>query len=196
MLASGALPAMAETSGSWRIEEVATPTYQGREIQLLRSPTGNQGTSFALACLPDTSVYAFVLRDASLARFARAEEAAIRVRVAVGEVVGFTGTARGDGSVILQEKVHQTPFSLILAALKQAKDGSAEISIADHQWAFALDGFVEALPKLAERCGFEPAIGTGPGPRVRGPGQPPRPEPPLPEVPRPEPPLPAPEPAR
>ena len=86
-------------------------------------------------------------------------------------------------------------------AKQQAKGGSAEISAADHRWEFALDGFVDALPKLAERCGFEPAIGTGPGPRVRGRDQPPRPEPPLPEpplpeAPRPEPPLPAPEPAR
>jgi hypothetical protein len=194
MLTLAASPVAAETG--WRIEEAATPTSQGREILLVRSATGNAAATFALSCLPDLSIYGFVVRDASLARFARAEEATVRVRVGDGEVVGFTGTARGDGSVIVQEKVHQTPFSLIFAALKQAKGGSAEISIADHQWTFALDGFVEALPKLAERCGFEPAIGTGPGPRVRGPSQPPRPEPPLPEVPRPEPPLPAPEPAR
>jgi hypothetical protein len=192
---------MAETGDSWRIEEAATPTYQGREILLARSATGSEAATFALACLPDISVYAFVVRDASLARFARAEEAAVRVQVGDGEVAGFTATARGDGSVILQEKVHQTPFSLIFAALKQAKGGAAEISVADHRWVFALDGFVDALPKLAERCGFEPAVGAGSGASGRGRSQPPRPEPPLPEAPPPEaprpgPPLPAPEPER
>ena len=50
--------------------------------------------------------------------------------------------------------MHQTAFALILAALKQGGATFVEVTVEDHSWAFALDGFAAALPALTERCGF------------------------------------------
>jgi hypothetical protein len=159
VVAFGVLDATAEDAapnGAWRIEPQAVADSTQPDFLLVTSATGDADATFGLWCRRDLSIYAFVMRDARLARLAAAEETPMALRPGDDEPARFAATSLGDGRVILQEKVHQTAFAAILASLKQTAAASLEVSIDDRRWVFPLDGFVGEIPALAARCDFAP----------------------------------------
>src|SRR5262245_4212779 len=187
VLALGSAPLSAQVYGAWRMPTAERdPGSQERSIET--SAIDDAGTTFGLACRLDLSLYAFAVRSDRLARLAPAEDTTIALRVADEEPVRFTATARASGTVIVQQTTHQTAFAAIYAMLKQAGAATVAVSVADQSWVFALDGFNDATPELARRCGFDP---DDPRPGARGAGSPGGPkgrQPPRPELPRPAPP--------
>jgi hypothetical protein len=81
------------------------------------------------------------------------------VRIADQEPARFLAASAGSGSVVIQEIVHQTAFTLILASLTQRGAATVQLSIADLRWVFSLDGFADSLQSLTERCKFAPDPG-------------------------------------
>jgi len=65
-------------------------------------------------------------------------------------------TASGDGSVVLQERVHQTAFTLMLTSLRQTTVSTIELAVDDHRSTFRLEGFAASLAALIDACGSAP----------------------------------------
>jgi hypothetical protein len=175
--AQGGSPPAPPASATWRIESAPDQDSQQEAFSLVTAALGNTGATFGLWCRPDLSLYALIVRDSRLAQLARDAEVTVAVRFPNQEPVRWQAASRGDGSVVIQERTHQTAFTLILASLKQHDGASVELSIGNDQWVFRLDGFSGSLPALIERCEFEPDPARA---RVRG-DQPSRP-PPLPRA--------------
>lgn len=143
-------------TGTWRIEPAPEAAAKEDPVTLRTSALDSDGTSLALRCRPDVSLYEFVIRDRRLGTLEPGAETRIAIRHPQREPARMLGSARGDGSVVIQERVHQTTFSLLLAALGQDDAGTIELAIADARWLFPLRGFAAALQSLIARCGFEP----------------------------------------
>jgi hypothetical protein len=140
---------------------MADPTHAGRaieaEIMSLRAAAiGNDAASLRLRCRPDVPLYEFVIRDPRLTRLPSAADVSLAIRHPNREPVRLLASARGDGSVLLQERVHQMTFSSLLASLGQPDAAPIELAIDDDRWAFPLQGFASALKALTAQCGFEP----------------------------------------
>jgi hypothetical protein len=81
------------------------------------------------------------------------------VRLGDQEPVRFLAASAGGGSLVIQEIVHQTAFTLILASLRQRGAATVELSVANLQWVFSLDGFADSMQSLTEHCKFPPDPG-------------------------------------
>ena len=160
----GVLPCCAQSdpsgapkqSGAWRIDSVQDAGSKEENFSLLTSAVGNKDATFSLRCRPDELLYYFVIRDPQLAELPSGQETAVTVRLGDREPVRFLAASAGGGSLVIQEIVHQTAFTLILASLRQRGAATVELSIADLQWVFSLDGFADSMQSLTERCKFAP----------------------------------------
>jgi hypothetical protein len=144
-----------QPTGMWRIEPVPDKETE-KSLSLGTSAVNSKDATLSIWCERDVTHYYLAIRDSRLARLPSAAEAAVTVRVGDGEPAQFVGTSRGNGQVIIQERVHQTAFSLILASLSQGGAGRVELSIDDQQWVFPMDGFASAMESLIKQCGFAP----------------------------------------
>src|SRR5262245_57343203 len=142
--------------GTWRFEAAPDADAQRDNVTLASAAVGRTDATFSLRCRPAVPLYDFAIRDPRLASLAAGAEATLSIRYADAEPTRWQVASRGDGSVVVQEVVHQTAFTLILASLKQATADTVEFAIDNYQWAFRLDGFAPALEALVTACGFEP----------------------------------------
>ena len=170
--AQDSAPPVPPASAIWRMESAPDQDSQQENFSLVTSAVGNTGATFSLWCRPSLSLYSFVIRDSRLAQLPPDAEVTVAVQFPNQEPVRWQASSRGDGSVVIQERTHQTAFALILTSLKQHDGASVELSIGDDRWVFRLDGFSGSLPALVERCEFEPDAARA---RARGnqPGRPP-----------------------
>jgi hypothetical protein len=150
-------------SPAWQVEPVLDGPAKAESISLRAAAIGNDDASLSLRCRPDVPVYEFVLRDPRLAKLPAAAEVSVAIRHPNREPVRLLASARGDGSVLIQERVHQMTFSSLLASLRQHDAAPLDLAIDDDRWAFPLPGFTTAVESLTARCGFAPGPAT-PGP--------------------------------
>ena len=163
----GVLPCWAQSdpqgvpkqSGAWRLESVQDAGSKEENFSLLTPAVGNTDATFSLWCKPDVALYYFAIRDARLAERQSGEEATVTVRIGDREPARFLAASAGGGGVVIQEIVHQTAFTLILASLRQRGAATVELSVADLQWVFSLDGFADAIQSMTEHCKFAPDPG-------------------------------------
>jgi hypothetical protein len=153
---SGAAP---KQSGAWRLDSVKDADSQEENFSIRTAAAGNEDATFSLWCKPDETLYYFALRDPRLAKLPRGEEAAVTVRIGDREPARFLAASVGGGSVVIQEIVHQTAFTLIMASLSQRGAATVELSIANLRWVFSLDGFADSMQSLIEHCKFVPDPG-------------------------------------
>ncbi len=146
-------------SGAWRLDSIQDADSQEENFSIRTAAAGNEDATFSLWCKRDATLYYFAIRDHRLAKLPRGEEAAVTVRIGDREPARFLAASAGGGSVIIQEIVHQTAFTLILASLSQRGAATVELSIADLQWVFSLDGFADSMQSLIEHCKFVPDPG-------------------------------------
>lgn len=142
-------------SRTWQIESVPDGQAKPESISLRAAAIGNDDASLSLRCRPDVPVYEFVIRDPRLAKLPTAAEVSLAIRHPSREPVRLLASARGDGSVLIQERVHQMTFSSLLASLSQHA-APLELTIDDDRWAFPLQGFATAVESLTAQCGFAP----------------------------------------
>ena len=142
-------------TGTWRIEPAESGDAKPDEIALRTPAIDNDEASLTLRCRPDVTLYEFVLRDPRLAKLP-ADGVSIAMGNGRADPTRLMGVARGDGSVLVQERVHQTTFSLLLSLAVPADAEKIELAIGDDRWAFPLHGFTAGLKQLTERCGFPP----------------------------------------
>jgi len=148
-------PRRPQASGAWRIETAPDPDSQQENFSLATSAVTDQDATFSLWCRPAMPLYYFAIRDARLALPSGAE-VTLSIRYPGEEPVRWQVASPGNGSVVVQERVHQTAFSLILLSLRQTTATSVDLAIDDHQWTFRLDGFAPSLAALIDACGVEP----------------------------------------
>ena len=148
-------PRLPQASGAWRIETAPDPDSQQEDLSLATSAVADQDATFSLWCRPAMPLYYFAIRDARLALRAGAE-VTLSIRYPGEEPVRWQVASRGHDSVVVQERVHQTAFSLILMSLRQTTATSVDLAIDDHRWTFRLDGFAPSLAALIDACGVEP----------------------------------------
>jgi hypothetical protein len=146
-------------SGAWRIDSVQDAGSKEENFSLLTSAVGNKDATFSLWCKPDVPLYYFAIRDPHLAELPPGQETAVTVRLGDQEPVRFLAASAGGGSLVIQEIVHQTAFTLILASLRQRGAATVELSVANLQWVFSLDGFADSMQSLTEHCKFPPDPG-------------------------------------
>jgi hypothetical protein len=142
-------------TGTWQIEPAPEKDAKQEQVSLRSPAIENDDATLTLRCRPEVTVYEFVIRDARLAKLPP-DAVSIAMGRAHGEQVRLMGAARPDGSVLVQERVHQITFSSLLALFMQHDAERVELAIGDDGWAFPAHGFAAALPLLTERCGFEP----------------------------------------
>jgi hypothetical protein len=153
--------AAGEARGTWQIESVPDGQAKPESISLRAAAIGNDDASLTLRCTPDVPVYEFVIRDPRLARLPTTAEVSLAIRHPNREPVRLLASARRDGSVLIQQRVHQMTFSSLLASLGQYDAAPLELAIDDDRWAFPLHGFTSALGSLTAQCGFEPGPARG-----------------------------------
>jgi hypothetical protein len=151
----------APPSGAWQLEPTPDGPPKPESIALRATAIGNDRASLSLRCRPDVPLYEFVIRDPRLAKLPTAAEVSVAIRHPQREPVQLLASARGDGSVLIQERVHQMTFSSLLASLSQEDAAPLELAIANDRWAFPLHGFTSALGALTAQCGFEPGPARG-----------------------------------
>jgi len=162
MLASFA-PSLAEEdaaqapvdTGTWRIEPAESGDAKPDEIALRTPAIDNDEASLTLRCRLGVTLYEFVLRDPRLARLP-VDGVSMAMGNGSAEPARLMGVTRGDGSVLVQERAHQTTFSLLLSLAVPADVEKLDLAIGDDRWAFPLHGFTAGLKQLTERCGFPP----------------------------------------
>lgn len=148
-------PRLPQASGAWRIETAPDPGSQQEDLSLATSAVADQDASFSLWCRPAMPLYYFAIRDARLALQAGAE-VTLSIRYPGEEPVRWQVASRDHDSVVVQERVHQTAFSLILMSLRQTTATSVDLAIADHRWTFRVDGFAPSLAAFIDACGVAP----------------------------------------
>ena len=142
-------------TGAWRLETAPDSDAQQESFSLVTSAVDNKDATFALGCRPSVPLYFFALHDTRLALPAGAE-VTLSVRYPDAEPVRWQVTASGDGSVVLQERVHQTAFTLMLTSLRQTTVSTIELAVDDHRSTFRLEGFAASLAALIDACGSAP----------------------------------------
>src|SRR5215813_14279527 len=123
-------PRRPQVSGAWRIETAPDPDSQQENFSLATSAVTDQDATFSLWCRPAMPLYYFAIRDARLA-LPSGTEVTLSIRYPGEEPVRWQVAARGDGSVVVQERIHQTAFSPILASLRQTTANTVELAIDD-----------------------------------------------------------------
>src|SRR5215211_1204202 len=151
----------APASGAWQLEPVPEGQAKPESISLRATAIGHDDASLSLRCRPDVPLYEFVIRDPRLAKLPAAAEVSLAIRHSSREPVRLLASARGDGRVLIQERVHQMTFSSLLGALGQHHAAPIELAIDDDRWAFPLQGFAPAFELLTAQCGFEPGPARG-----------------------------------
>jgi hypothetical protein len=157
--------------GKWKITVPAVPNAMQDQFALSTPAIDQSGASFRLACRSDPQIYYFAIPDTRLAELPLGEEAAIEIRMPSQDPVRFQGGSRGDGSIVIQERIQQTAFTIIRNWLIQSDASSIGLAVGNHQWMFSLDGFAALTDLLAERCGYAPApprAPASPRPPARG----------------------------
>jgi len=149
-------PALLQAAGAWRIEPPPEKDTTPDKLAAVTSALDNKDATLALWCKPDVPVYYFILHDPRLARLALGDDVAVGVQQPGEAQVRFAVSSPGDASVIVQERVHQVAFALLLGALNREGATQVELALDQDQWVFSLDGFRTLLPSLTERCGAAP----------------------------------------
>jgi hypothetical protein len=140
--------------GAWRIETSKASESQHADVALVTSAVDQEAT-FTLGCKADLRLFYLAVRDARL-DLAAGAEATLAIRYPGEEPTRWQVAARGDGSVIVQEVVQQTAFTLILASLRQTTAPTVEFAVEDRRSTFRLEEFSAALQDLIAACGFPP----------------------------------------
>src|SRR5262249_9238002 len=155
-LAQDDAPALPQAAGAWRIEPPPEKDTTPDKLAAVTSALDNKDATLALWCKPDVPVYYFILHDPRLARLALGDDVVVGVQQPGEAQVRFAVSSPGDASVIVQERVHQVAFALLLGALNREGAAQVELALDQDQWVFSLDGFRTLLPSLTERCGAAP----------------------------------------
>jgi hypothetical protein len=153
----------AQSTGTWRIEAIAGQDGQDG-FAAVTSAVDDDGAQLSLTCRRDPDHYAFAVRSAGLPTDGTVAETILMVQTGSREPARFTTAAR-DGRALIQERVHQTAFTIMFATLSQSDAATVDISIEERKRVFPLTGFNAAVDVLAERCGFAPDPTRGAGAR-------------------------------
>jgi hypothetical protein len=157
----------AQDTGAWRIETIAGQDGQD-SFAALTSAIDDVDAQLSLTCRRDPDHYYFAVKSAGLPADGSIGETTVMVQTGGREPARFTTVAR-DGRALIQERVHQTAFTIVFGTLSQSDAATAEISIDDRKRVFPLTGFNAAADVLAERCGFGPDPARGAGGRAGSP---------------------------
>ena len=149
------------STGAWRIETIAGQDGQ-ESFAAVTSAIDDGDAQLSLTCRHDPDHYYFAVKDAGLPADGTIGEATVMVQAGSREPARFTTVAR-DGRALIQERVHQTAFTIVFGTLSQSDAATADVSIDDRKRVFPLTGFNAAVEVLAERCGFEPDPTRGAG---------------------------------
>jgi hypothetical protein len=155
----------ARSTGTWRIETIAGQDGQ-ESIAAVTSAIDDDGAQLSLTCRRDPDHYTFAVKSGGSPADS-VEEAVVTVQTGSREPARFTTIAR-DGQALIQERVHQTAFTIVFGTLSQSDAATADISVGERKRIFPLTGFNAAVEVLAERCGFEPDPTRGGGARGGG----------------------------
>jgi hypothetical protein len=153
----------AKSTGAWRIETIASQDGRG-SFAALASAIDDDDAQLSLTCWRDPDHYAFAVKSAGLPTDGTVGETTLMVQTGSREPARFTTVAR-DGRAIIQERVHQTAFTIMFGTLSQSDAETVDISIDERKRVFPLTGFNAAVDVLAERCGFGPDATRGAGAR-------------------------------
>ena len=154
------------STGAWRIETIAGQDGQENSYAAVASAIDDGGAQLSLTCRRDPDHYTFAVKSDGLP-VDGVEEAVVMVQTGSREPARFTTMAR-DGRALIQERVHQTAFTIVFGNLSQSDAATADISVGERKRTFPLTGFGAAVEVLAERCGFEPDPTRGGGARGGG----------------------------
>ena len=145
-----------EATGAWRL--VARPdTASGvQDFALVTPAIGEGDTEFALACRTQATIFLLEIKTPRLSAYPADEAIRISIKFLEEDQVWFNVTTGAGGTVLIQERTHQTAFELILMALLQSNAQAFEFSAGDHRWRFSLDGLKTSFAALTQRCGFLP----------------------------------------
>jgi len=154
-LAQDAVPPP-ELTGAWHIEAAPDREPDRQQFSLVTAALDSAGTTLSIRCEPERLLYSLAVKDGELAELARGAEVVISMRQEGEEPARFEGASPGDGTALVQERVHQTAFSLILAAMSRSGAERIDLAVNEHRWVFSLQGFEPALQALTARCGFIP----------------------------------------
>jgi hypothetical protein len=157
-------PVIAE-KGNWKVTLPVPANAAQDQFVLSTAAIDQNAATFHLSCRSDPQVYYFAVQDARLAELSWGKQAAIEMRLSNQEPVRFQAASRGDGSIVIQERVQQTAFTLIHNWLLHGGTSNIGLAVGKYQWVFSLDGFAALMDLLAERCGYAPdparALGRG-----------------------------------
>src|SRR5262245_12505658 len=117
----------AEATGAWRIEAAPNADAQQENFSLVTSAIDSDDALFGLWRQPAVPLYYFALRDARSSQ-PSGTEVTLTLRYADQEPVRWQAEARGDGHVVVKERVHQTAFTLILTSLRQTTASTVELA--------------------------------------------------------------------
>jgi hypothetical protein len=163
--ADGAQPSP-QSTGAWRIETISGQDGQD-SFAAVTSAIDDDGAQLSLTCRRDPDHYYFAVKSTGLPADGTVGETTLMVQTGSREPARFTAVAR-DGRALIQERVHQTAFTIVFGNLSHSDAATVDISIDDRKRAFPLTGFNAAVEVLAERCGFEPDPTRGGGARGGG----------------------------
>src|SRR5262249_3877959 len=158
--AADAAPA-AKPTGAWRIETIAGQDGQD-SFAAVTSAIGDDDAQLSLTCRRDPDHYWFAVKSAGLPD--TVGETTLMVQAGSREPARFTTLVR-DGCALIQERAHQTAFTVVFATLGESDAATVEIAIDDRKRVFPLTGFNAAVGVLTERCGFAPDPTRGAGAR-------------------------------
>jgi hypothetical protein len=142
--------------GNWKLTLPAAINAAQDKFALSTRAIDQDDTSFRLSCKRDPQLYYFAIQDVRLAELPLGEEAAIEIRIPNQDSVRFQGGSRGDGSIVIQEVVQQTAFTVVHSWLLQDGASTLGLAVGNYQWMFSLDGFAALMDLLVERCGDGP----------------------------------------
>ena len=150
-----------DSKGRWQISAPADVQTSQDKFSLSTSAVGQIGTKLSLSCRKDTPLYYFAIESSRAVPRRPDEDARFSIRVPNQEPIWFQTAWRAEGGINIQERSHQTAFSIIFMLLIQPDAKTAEFLVGDHQSTFSLDGFEDLTEPLRQRCGHDYASRGG-----------------------------------
>jgi hypothetical protein len=160
-IAQGEAQTIIDSKGTWQIAVPADAQTSQDKFSLSTSAFDQAGAKLSLSCRKDVPLYYFAIENLHAVPRRSDEDARFSIRVPHQEPIWFQTAWRADGGINIQEKSHQTAFSIIFMLLTQSGATTVQFLIGDQQLIFSLDGFADLAARLREPCGYDYASQAG-----------------------------------
>jgi hypothetical protein len=153
-----AAPGAAQTTdekGAWQIAAPRDADTAPDKFSLSAPALGQPGAKLSLSCRKDPGLYYFAVESSGPTPPPPDAAARFSIRVTNQEPIWFQTTWRADGGINVEERAHQTAFSIMLMLLIQSGSTTVEFLVDDQRLTFSLDGFADLTDVLRQRCGYD-----------------------------------------